>query len=94
MDLGHYERFTTVHLSRENNCTTGRIYDSVIQKGTKRVSTLGGTVQVVPHITDEIKQRRFSSVSHDVDVVIVEIGGTVGDIESPSLPGGHSANAI
>jgi CTP synthase len=80
LDLGHYERFTTVQLSRENNCTTGRIYESVIQKE-RRGEYLGATVQVVPHITDAIKQT-ILNVAHDVDVVIVEIGGTVGDIES------------
>ena len=80
LDLGHYERFTSVHLSKENNCTTGRIYDSVIRKE-RRGEYLGGTVQVVPHITDEIKQT-ILKVAHEVDVVIVEIGGTVGDIES------------
>ncbi|WP_447971587.1 CTP synthase [Nitrospira sp. M1] len=80
LDLGHYERFTSVRLSKENNCTTGRIYDSVIKKERKG-EYLGGTVQVVPHITDEIKQT-ILHLSHDVDVVIVEIGGTVGDIES------------
>lgn len=80
LDLGHYERFTTVQLRRENNCTTGRIYESVIQKE-RRGEYLGATVQVVPHITDAIKQT-ILNVAHDVDVVIVEIGGTVGDIES------------
>ena len=80
LDLGHYERFTSVQLSRENNCTTGRIYESVIKKE-RRGEYLGGTVQVVPHITDAIKQT-IMNVAHDVDVVIVEIGGTVGDIES------------
>lgn len=80
LDLGHYERFTSVQLNKENNCTTGRIYDSVIRKE-RRGEYLGGTVQVVPHITDEIK-RTILNVAHGVDVVIVEIGGTVGDIES------------
>ncbi|MEC4673051.1 MAG: CTP synthase [Nitrospirota bacterium] len=80
LDLGHYERFTSLTLSRENNCTTGRIYDSVIKKE-RRGDYLGGTVQVVPHITDEIKQT-IKGVAHGKDVVIVEIGGTVGDIES------------
>lgn len=80
LDLGHYERFTTVQLSRENNCTTGRIYESVIRKE-RQGEYLGGTVQVVPHITDAIKQT-IMNVAHDADVVIVEIGGTVGDIES------------
>ena len=80
LDLGHYERFTSVHLSKENNCTTGRIYDSVIRKE-RRGEFSGHTVQVVPHITDEIKQT-ILHIAHEVDVVIVEIGGTVGDIES------------
>ena len=80
LDLGHYERFTTVQLSHENNCTTGRIYESVIQKERKG-EYLGATVQVVPHITNAIKER-IMNVAHGVDVVIVEIGGTVGDIES------------
>lgn len=80
LDLGHYERFTTVQLHRENNCTTGRIYESVIQRE-RRGEYLGATIQVVPHITDAIKQT-ILNVAHDVDVVIVEIGGTVGDIES------------
>ncbi len=80
LDLGHYERFTTVTTGRRNNYTTGKIYYTVIQKE-RRGDYLGGTVQVVPHITDEIK-RTITSLADDVDVVIVEIGGTVGDIES------------
>jgi CTP synthase len=80
LDLGHYERFTSLTLSRENNYTTGRIYNSVITKE-RRGDYLGGTVQVVPHITDEIKQC-IRNVAKDTDVAIVEIGGTVGDIES------------
>ena len=80
LDLGHYERFTNLTLSQDNNCTTGRIYDSVIKKE-RRGDYLGSTVQVVPHITDEIKQT-ILRVAHGTDVVIVEIGGTVGDIES------------
>ena len=80
LDLGHYERFTSVTLTKKNNCTTGRIYESVIKKE-RRGDYLGGTVQVVPHITDEIKHTIFN-VAHGSDVVIVEIGGTVGDIES------------
>jgi CTP synthase len=80
LDLGHYERFTTVTVGRRNNYTTGRIYHNVIEKE-RRGDYLGGTVQVVPHITDEIK-RSITSLADDVDVVIVEIGGTVGDIES------------
>jgi CTP synthase len=80
LDLGHYERFTSVKLGKENNCTTGRIYDSVIKKE-RHGNYLGATVQVVPHITDEIK-KTILQLDHDLDVVIVEIGGTVGDIES------------
>ncbi|HKK91613.1 MAG TPA: CTP synthase [Desulfobacteraceae bacterium] len=80
LDLGHYERFTRAKLGKNNNFTTGKIYNSVITKERKG-EYLGGTVQVVPHITDEIK-RSISIVSGDADVVIVEIGGTIGDIES------------
>ena len=80
LDLGHYERFTRATLGRQNNFTTGKIYNSVITKE-RRGEYLGGTVQVIPHITDEIKQS-IRSVAKDVDVVIVEIGGTIGDIES------------
>ena len=80
LDLGHYERLTSVNLTRENNCTTGRIYETVIKKE-RRGDYLGGTVQVVPHITDEIKQT-ILNVAHGTDLIIVEIGGTVGDIES------------
>jgi CTP synthase len=80
LDLGHYERFTHAALNRDNNFTTGKIYYSVITKE-RRGDYLGGTVQVIPHITDEIK-RSIKLVADSVDVVIVEIGGTVGDIES------------
>jgi len=80
LDLGHYERFTNAVLGRDNNFTTGKIYHSVITKE-RRGDYLGGTVQVIPHITDEIK-RSIKLVADSVDVVIVEIGGTVGDIES------------
>lgn len=80
LDLGHYERFTHARLGRDNNFTTGKIYHSVITKE-RRGDYLGGTVQVIPHITDEIK-KNIMSVAKDVDVVIVEIGGTIGDIES------------
>ena len=80
LDLGHYERFTHARLSRDNNFTTGKIYHSVITKE-RRGDYLGATVQVIPHITDEIK-RSIKLVAGSVDVVIVEIGGTVGDIES------------
>src|SRR5688500_2253194 len=82
LDLGHYERFTNTNTSRASNVTAGGIYNSVIRRE-RRGDYLGGTVQVVPHITDEIKQRiRLLAESGDVDVVITEIGGTVGDIES------------
>ncbi|MBW1838364.1 MAG: CTP synthase [Deltaproteobacteria bacterium] len=80
LDLGHYERFTTAKLGKKNNFTTGQIYDAVITKERKG-DYLGGTVQVIPHITDEIK-KSILGVGNDVDVVVVEIGGTVGDIES------------
>jgi CTP synthase len=80
LDLGHYERFTTAKLGRDNNFTTGRIYHSVISKE-RRGDYLGGTVQVIPHITDEIK-RCIRLAADGVDIVIVEIGGTIGDIES------------
>ena len=80
LDLGHYERFTHANLSRANNFTTGQIYDAVIQKE-RRGDYLGITVQVIPHITDEIK-RKILEAAQDVDIALVEIGGTVGDIES------------
>ena len=80
LDLGHYERFTHAQMRRDNNVTTGRIYNDVIQKE-RRGEYLGATVQVIPHITDEIK-RHVRKVAGNVDVVICEIGGTVGDIES------------
>ncbi len=82
LDLGHYERFTDANTSRASNVTAGGIYDTVIRRE-RRGDYLGGTVQVVPHITDEIKQRiALVAESSDVDFVITEIGGTVGDIES------------
>src|SRR5262245_45871435 len=80
LDLGHYERFTTSTLTRANNFTTGRIYDAVISKE-RRGEYLGATIQVIPHVTDEIKSR-VRDVARSADVAIVEIGGTVGDIES------------
>jgi CTP synthase len=80
LDLGHYERFSSVRMTREHNLTTGRIYQSVIQKE-RRGEYLGATVQVIPHITDEIKARVRSATS-DADIAIIEVGGTVGDIES------------
>lgn len=79
LDLGHYERFTNVSLNRGNSVTAGQIYESVIAKE-RRGDYLGGTVQVIPHITDEIKERMFNT-GQGSEVVIVEIGGTVGDIE-------------
>jgi CTP synthase len=80
LDLGHYERFTETNTSRNSNWTTGKIYQSVIQKE-RRGDYLGRTVQVIPHITNEIKNG-IRAVAKDVDVVLVEVGGTVGDIES------------
>ncbi|MBN2427852.1 MAG: CTP synthase [Deltaproteobacteria bacterium] len=80
LDLGHYERYTTAKLTRKSNFTTGQVYDSVIQKERRGVY-LGGTVQVIPHITDEIKSKILEN-SKGADVAIVEVGGTVGDIES------------
>ncbi len=83
LDLGHYERFVGVETGKENNCTTGQIYYTVITKE-RRGDFLGGTVQVIPHITNEIKERirRVEKLDGGADVVITEIGGTVGDIES------------
>jgi CTP synthase len=82
LDLGHYERFTGINMSKKNNVTAGQIYDAIITKE-RRGDYLGGTVQVIPHVTDEIKRRVLEvGSSQDVDVAIVEIGGTVGDIES------------
>ena len=82
LDLGHYERFLNIRTSQDNNVTTGRIYKSVIEKE-RRGDYLGKTVQIIPHITDEIKRRiMLMGTHHKYDVVITEIGGTVGDIES------------
>lgn len=81
LDLGHYERFIDVNLSQASNVTTGRIYSTVIARE-RRGDYLGGTVQVIPHVTNEIKERVLRLSGDDVDVVIVEVGGTVGDIES------------
>ncbi|MEP6943724.1 MAG: CTP synthase [Betaproteobacteria bacterium] len=80
LDLGHYERFTDVKMGKRNNFTTGQIYESVIRKE-RRGDYLGGTVQVIPHITDEIKNWIISGAG-DAEVAVVEVGGTVGDIES------------
>ncbi|AEH44716.1 CTP synthase [Thermodesulfatator indicus DSM 15286] len=80
LDLGHYERFTSAKMSQKNNFTSGKIYYSVIMKE-RRGDYLGGTVQIIPHITDEIKASILQLAGNDVDIAIVEIGGTVGDIE-------------
>ena len=80
LDLGHYERFTSAKMSQKNNFTSGKIYYSVIMKE-RRGDYLGGTVQIIPHITDEIKASILKIAGSDVDVAIIEIGGTVGDIE-------------
>jgi len=82
LDLGHYERFTNAPLTRDCNYTTGKIYQSVIQKEREGKHYEGKTVQVIPHVTDEIKSAVLRLATDDVDVVITEIGGTVGDIES------------
>jgi CTP synthase len=81
LDIGHYERFLDVNLSATSNVTTGQVYSQVIAKE-RRGEYLGDTVQVIPHITDEIKRRMRAQAGPDVDVIITEIGGTVGDIES------------
>ena len=81
LDLGHYERFTHAPLSRDNNLTTGRIYEQIILKE-RRGDYLGKTVQVIPHVTNEIKNAMRKVSANGADVTIVEIGGTVGDIES------------
>ncbi|MGV3591080.1 MAG: CTP synthase, partial [Gammaproteobacteria bacterium] len=80
LDLGHYERFINTTMSRRNNFTAGRIYEEVIKKE-RRGDYLGATIQVIPHITDEIKARVYEGAG-DADIALVEIGGTVGDIES------------
>ncbi len=85
LDLGHYERFIDENLSRASNVTTGQVYSEVIAKE-RRGDYLGGTIQVIPHITNEIKNRiRLASRQHNSDVVIVEVGGTVGDIEGQAF---------
>src|SRR5215467_771925 len=84
LDLGHYERFVDVKMAKRNNFTTGQIYESVIRKE-RRGDYLGGTVQVIPHITDEIKAWIAAGATHngtEAEVAVVEVGGTVGDIES------------
>ena len=85
LDLGHYERFIDENLSRASNVTTGQVYSAVIAKE-RRGDYLGGTIQVIPHITNEIKHRiKLPRRQHDSDVVIVEVGGTVGDIEGQAF---------
>ncbi len=85
LDLGHYERFTDENLSKASNVTTGQVYSTVIAKE-RRGDYLGGTIQVIPHITNEIKDRiRLASRQHESDVVIVEVGGTIGDIEGQAF---------
>ena len=90
LDLGHYERFIDENLTRDSNATTGSIYSAVIA-AERRGDYLGKTVQVIPHITDEIKRRINRLVADDVDVVITEVGGTVGDIEILPVPRGDPA---
>src|SRR5882724_7950490 len=80
LDLGHYERFVSTRMSALNNVTTGQVYDAVIRKE-RAGEYLGGTIQVIPHITDEIKGR-ILRCAEGLDILIVEVGGTVGDIES------------
>ncbi len=80
LDLGHYERYLGIHMSQSNNYTSGRIYETVINKE-RRGDYLGGTVQVIPHITDEIKRCVLGAAKNNEDVALIEIGGTVGDIE-------------
>src|SRR5437868_10948436 len=80
LDLGHYERFVRTTMTKRNNFTTGKVYENVIRKE-RRGDYLGGTVQVIPHITNEIK-RRIKLGADGYDIAMVEIGGTVGDIES------------
>ena len=79
LDIGHYERFTSATLTRQNSFSAGQVYDAVLGKE-RRGDYLGGTVQVIPHITDQIKENIYR-VAADADIAIVEIGGTVGDIE-------------
>lgn len=81
LDLGHYERFLRTKMTKRNNFTTGRVYETILRRE-RRGDYLGGTVQVIPHVTDEIKRRILAAPGDDRDVAIVEVGGTVGDIES------------
>ena len=84
MDLGHYERFTDENLNKNCSITMGKIYQEVIERE-RRGDYLGKTVQVIPHITNAIKEKIYSFENKDVDIVITEIGGTVGDIEGLSI---------
>ena len=81
LDLGHYERFIRNRMTQSNNFTTGRVYQNVLKRERKG-DYLGATIQVIPHITDEIKNLVYKGIADDIDVAIIEIGGTVGDIES------------
>ncbi len=82
LDLGHYERFIDTNLTKKSNVSTGQIYETIISQE-RRGEFLGGTVQVIPHVTNEIKKRILAAAENgEIDVVLVEIGGTVGDIES------------
>lgn len=81
LDLGHYERFLRTKMTKRNNFTTGRVYETILRKE-RRGDYLGGTVQVIPHVTDEIKRRILDGADKDMDICIIEVGGTVGDIES------------
>ena len=81
LDLGHYERFIDESLTKNSNVTTGKVYWSVLEKE-RRGDFGGGTVQVIPHITNEIKSRFYRSLSEETEIAIIEVGGTVGDIES------------
>ena len=80
LDLGHYERFTSGELNRLNNLTSGKVYETVLAKE-RRGDYLGATVQVIPHVTNVIKERIYAGGGEDVDVLITELGGTIGDIE-------------
>ena len=80
LDLGHYERFTHVELSRKNSVSSGKIYETILQKE-RNGDYLGNTVQVIPHVTNEIKERIFAGANADTDILITEIGGVAGDIE-------------
>ena len=84
LDLGHYERFIDENLTKNSSVTTGKIYSTVIEKE-RRGEYLGKTVQVIPHITNEIKERIYKFENEDIDIVITEIGGTIGDIEGLSF---------